>query len=140
VETDRELPPFLAQMVEAKRLLWNAMCERCERAIENGQTITADVVDALAADATATLTAFNDSLGRSKDRITFPKDDVKQIPARRAGAYARFAAHLNHLAKEDRPVPDGLQKRLDAVLKQYPYDWTHFGAFEREIPSIGAAP
>lgn len=138
VETDRELPPFLAQMIEAKRLLWNAMCERCQRAIEKGQTITADVVDALAADATATLTAFNDSLGRSKDRITFPKDDVKQIPARRVGAYARFAAHLNHLAKEDKPVPDGLQKRVDAVLKQYPYDWTHFGAFEREIPSIGA--
>jgi len=70
VETDHELPPFLAQMVEAKRLLWNALCERCQRAIEKGQTITADVVDTLAVDVTATLTAFNDSLGRSKDRIS----------------------------------------------------------------------
>lgn len=32
VETDRQLPPFLTQMIEAKRLLWNAMCERCQRA------------------------------------------------------------------------------------------------------------
>jgi transposase len=138
VETDRELPPFLAQMIEAKRLLWNAMCERCERAIENGQTITADVVDALAVDVTATLTAFNDSLGRSKDRIPFPKDDSKQIPAQRVGAYARFVAHLNHLAKEDKPVPDGLKERVDAVLKRHPYDWTYFRDFERVILSIGA--
>lgn len=98
--------------------------------IEKGQTITADVA--------ATLTAFNDALGRSKDRIAFPKDDVKQIPAQPAGAYACFAARLNHLAKDDKPVPNGLQERVDVVLKQYPYDWAHFGAFEKAIPSIGA--
>jgi hypothetical protein len=49
-------------MIESKRVLWNAMCDRCQQAIEKGQTITAEVLDALAADVTTTLTAFNDSL------------------------------------------------------------------------------
>jgi hypothetical protein len=138
VAANRELPPFLAQMIEAKRLLWNAMCKLCELAIEKGQTIPADVVDALATDVTTTLTAFNDSLGRSKDKIPFPKDDSKHIPAQRVGAYFSFVARLNHLAKEGKPVPEGLEARVDSVLKQHPYDWTHFRAFEREIISIGA--
>jgi hypothetical protein len=138
VATDRELPPLLAQMIEAKRVLWNAMCDRCQQAIEKGQTITAEVIDAMAADVTTTLTAFNDSLGRSKDKLRFPKDDPKQIPARRVGVYARFAALLNHLAKDGKPVPDGLQERVDAVLKQYPFDWIPFRDFERAILSIGA--
>jgi hypothetical protein len=86
VVTDRELPPSLAQMIEAKRLLWNAMCQQCEQAIERGQTITADVVDPLAADVTATFAAFKDAPGRSIDRISYLKDDGKQIPARRVGA------------------------------------------------------
>jgi hypothetical protein len=71
------------------------MCDRCQQAIEKGLTITADVVDAMAADVTATLTAFNHSLGRSKGKLRFPKDDPKQIPARRVGVYARFVALLN---------------------------------------------
>jgi hypothetical protein len=53
-------------MIESKRMLWNAMCDRCQQAIEKGQTITANVVNAMAADVRATVTAFNDSLGRSK--------------------------------------------------------------------------
>jgi hypothetical protein len=138
VATDRELPPLLAQMIESKRVLWNAMCDRCQQAIEKGQTVTAEVIDAVAADVTTTLTTFNDSLGRSKDKLRFPKDDPKQIPARRVRAYARFVALLNHLAKEGKPVPEGLQERVDAVLKQYPNDWTPFREFERAILSIGA--
>jgi hypothetical protein len=138
VATDRELPQLLAQMIESKRVLWNAMCERCQRAIEKGQTVTSEVLDAMAADVTATLTAFNDSLGRSKDTLRFPKDDPKQIPARRMGEYARFIALLSHLAKEGKPVPDGLQERVDAVVKHYPYNWAPFREFERAILSIGA--
>ncbi len=136
--TDHELSSLLAQMIESKRVLWNAMCDRCQQAIEKGQTITAEVIDAIAADVTTTLTAFNDSLGRPKNKLRFPQDDPKQIPARRVGVYARFVALLNHLAKEGKPVPDGLRDRVDSVLKQYPYDWTPFREFERGILLIGA--
>jgi transposase len=137
VDTDRELPPVLARMIESKRQLWNAMCEHCERSIEKGQTITAEVLDSLAADVTTILTAFNNSLGRSKDKIAFPKDDATQIPAQRVSAYARFVSRLHHLAEEGKPVPDGLEMLVDAKLKQYPYDWAHFREFERYILRIG---
>lgn len=137
LDTNHELPSFLVQMVEAKRLLWNAMCQECDQAIEKGQSITADEVDALAASVTTTLTAFNHALGRSKDNIPFPKD-YKQNPARRVGAYFDFAAHLKHLNKAGKPVPDGLEARVNTVLKQHPYEWKYIQAFERDILSIGA--
>ena len=136
ITTDRELPALLAQMVESKRQLWNALCERCTQAIEKGQTITAEVLDELAVDVNSTLTAFNDSLGRSKDKIVFPKDDVKEIPAKRIGVYARFVGRLKHLEEEEKPVPEGLLDRVEVVLKQYPCDWSHFGAFEKNLVAI----
>ncbi len=138
VETSKDLPLLLAPMVEAKRNLWNALCGRCIEAMEKGQTITAEVLDALALDVNTTLTAFNDSLGRSKHKIPFPKDDVKEIPAKRVGAYARFVSRLGHLAEEDKPVPEGLRERVSAVLVQYPYDWSHFRDFEKSILSISS--
>jgi hypothetical protein len=94
VATTKDLALLLAPMVDAKRNLWNALCDRCTQSIEKGQTITVEVLDALALDVAGTLTAFNDSLGRSKHKIPFPKDDAKEIPAKRVGAYARFVARL----------------------------------------------
>jgi len=138
VPGDRELPPLLAQMIEAKRLLRNALCDHCQATIEQGQSMTAEAIDALAADVKSTLTVFNDSLGRSKDKLRFPKDDPKQSPAQRVGAYARLVARLDHLATEGKPVPDGLKEHVAAALQQYPYDWQHFRAFERNILSVGA--
>jgi hypothetical protein len=138
VETSKDVPLLLAPMVEAKRNLWNALCGRCIAAMEKGQTITAEVLDALALDVNTTLTAFNDSLGRSKHKIPFPKDDVKEIPAKRVGAYARFVSRLGHLAEEEKPVPEGLRERVSAVLVRYPYDWAHFRDFEKSILSVSS--
>ena len=138
ISEDGELPPWFAHMVKAKRSLWNAMCDLCEQAIDRGQIIATEVLDSIAADVTATLRAFNDSVGHPKDKLPFPKNDGNQIPARRVGAYLRFVAHLKHLAKEGKPIPNGLAERLDAVFNQYPYDWKHFGEFERSVLSTGA--
>ena len=138
VPGDRELPPVLVHMIESKRLLWNALCDRFQAAIEQGQSMTAEAIDALAADVKSTLTTFNDSLGRSKHKLRFPKDDPKQIPARRVGAYSRFVAYLGHAVKEGNPVPDGLMEHVVEVLQQYPYDWQYFRTFERNILSIAA--
>jgi hypothetical protein len=138
VNTDRELPPVLARMIESKRQLWNAMCEHCQRSIEEGQTITTEVVDSLAAEVTTILTAFNNSLGYSKDKIAFPKDDATQAPAQRVVAYGRFVSRLHRLAEEGKPVPGGLEMLVDAKLKQYPYDWSHFREFGRNILPISA--
>ena len=138
IATDAELPPSLVQMVESKRLLWNALCQRCSQAIEAGQTVTGEVLDALSAETGATLTTFNDSLGRSKDKIAFPKDDPKLIPAQRVRAFARFTSRLHHLSVEGKPVPDGLERHVAGILEEYPYDWSHFREFERRILTISA--
>lgn len=138
VRTDRELPPLLAGMVESKRLLWNALCQRCTQAIEAGQTVTAPVLDGLWAEIVIVVAAFNGALGRSKDKIALPKDDAQLTPAQRVGALARFASRLQHLSTEGKPVPEGLGKRVEDTLKQYPYDWSHFRDFERSILTISA--
>lgn len=137
IATSDVLPPQISQMIEAKRTLWNTLIEHCEDAIEAGQSVTREVIDVLAKEVILALASFNDSLGRSKDKIPFPKDDPDKLPAQRLGAYARFLNRLHHLHQDRRPVPDGLEGRIAAFLKQYPYSWEPFRKFEKSIDAIG---
>lgn len=132
-DVDEQLKSFL----NAKHSLWNLLCDRCERAVDNGQTITSETLDELREHVWKELTEFNDSLGRSKDKLRFPDDDPVAQRAARVGAYWRLAGRLRHCREDSRPAPEGLEDHVISVLKQYPYDWSPFKTFEKNVRSIG---
>ena len=76
---------------------------------------------------------FNNSLGRSKDKISTKKLRV-ETPS--VFFLMRFGAFLQHLENEGKPVPEGLAQRIFAFTKDLKLDFTPINQFQRNLNAI----
>ncbi len=77
--------------------------------------------------------SFNNSLGRSKDKISAKKLRV-ETPS--VFFLMRFGALLQHLENEGKPVPAGLAHRIFAFTKDLKLDFTPINQFQRDLRAI----
>src|ERR1039457_1902101 len=80
-----------------------------------------------------TVDDFNNSLGRSKDKISAKKLRV-ETPS--IFLLTRFEAFLQHLENDGKPVPAGLAQQISAFTKDLKLDFTPINLFQRNLDAI----
>ena len=76
---------------------------------------------------------FNNSLGRSRDKISAKKLRV-ETPS--IFFLMRFGAFLQHLENDGKPVPVGLVQRISAFTKDLKVDFKPINQFQRNLSAI----
>ena len=76
---------------------------------------------------------FNNSLGRSKDKISAKK---LRVDTPSVFLLTRFGAFLQHLENDGKPVPAGLAQQISAFTKDLKLDFTPINQFQRNLHAI----
>ncbi len=136
--SEGKLPPAVEHAIKKKLEFWNRLCDLMNEAITAGQPLTSEEIDALAEACERMLTEFNNSVRIQKDKLRFPEDDKKEIPARRYRGYIRTFYSLAHRKAEGRPYPEKLCALLSEFRESHPHNFAPLWEFERNHAHIAS--
>jgi len=133
--TSGEVPEWLRASIKRQRDLWNRLawlCREARRQCSSGspEEITTFVETVIL----PAIDAFNDALGRSKDKMKHPAKLKVEMPG--LDGLWHFVGDLRKRVDKDRPVPEGLLEKVIDFSQQHKTDYTPLDAFVKDFGAI----
>jgi hypothetical protein len=135
VETSGGVPEWLKGSIARQKALWNHLAWLCREARRKCSPVpTEEIVSFVNETILPAIDAFNDALGRSKEKMKHPAKLKKDAPG--LDVIWKFAGELRTRIEKDRPVPEGLLDKVVAFAQQYKPDYTPLNQFLNSLNEI----
>ena len=135
LNTDGELPEWLKGSIHRQKAYWNQLAWLCRDARRNCSPVpTEEIIAFVQQTILPEIDAFNDSLGRSKDKMKHPAKLKKEDPG--IDNLWHFVGELRTRIAKGRAVPDGLLEKVITFAQQYKPDYTPLNEFLNHFTEI----
>jgi len=135
VETTGGIPEWLKGSIARQKALWNRLAWLCREARRKCSPVpTEEIILFVNETILPAIDAFNDALGRSKDKMKHPAKLKKEAPG--LDGLWSFAGELRSRIEKGRPFPDGLLDKVVAFAQQYKPDYTPLNQFLNSLNTI----
>ncbi|MHB1674620.1 MAG: zinc ribbon domain-containing protein [Acidobacteriaceae bacterium] len=135
VKTDGVIPQWIKDSVARQRKYWNSLAWLCRDARRKCTSdAEGDARVFIDENIFPAIDAFNDSLGRSKNKIRYPQS-LKKEDAQIQDLFS-FKMKLLHAKEKGSMVPDGLAEKIEEFCSQYQVQYSPVKEFLRNLPAI----
>jgi len=135
LDTDGELPEWLKGSIGRQKDYWNHLAWLCREARRKCSPVpTEEIVAFVQQTVLPEIDAFNDALGRSKDKMKHPVKLKQEAPG--LDSLWHFVGDLRTRIEKGHPVPDGLLEKVTAFAQQYKPDYTPLNEFLNHFTEI----
>jgi rRNA maturation endonuclease Nob1 len=135
INTNGEIPSWLKGSIARQRGLWNRLAWLCRDARRSCSPVPTEEVSAFAKEIILpAINTFNDSLGRSKQKMKHPAKLKTEAPG--VDGLWKFVGELRKRIEKDLAVPDGLLEKVVAFAEQFKADYTPLNEFLNSFQEI----
>jgi len=137
VSTDAELPEWLKASIVRQKAFWNRLAYLCREARRScSPDSTTEVIAFVRETILPEIDAYNEALGRSKEKIKHPAKLKTEMPG--VDGLWNFVGILRSRIEKGRGVPEGLLEKVIAFAEQFKADYTPINEFINNFNDIAA--
>lgn len=140
IESDETIPHWITDSVSRQRLFWNKLSYLCRQARRACSDVSVEMIETFIVETIRpSIDAFNNSLGRSKEKLKYPK--VLKSAAPSIEGLWSFVGELKKRAEGGKPKPPGLEETIRDFASKFKTDIAPIMNFHREFSRLahGAA-
>ncbi|MHB1795965.1 MAG: hypothetical protein ACYCPO_13460, partial [Acidobacteriaceae bacterium] len=135
VKTDGAIPQWIKDSVERQRKYWNSLAWLCRDARRKCTSDAGgDARVFIDENVFPAIDVFNNSLGRSKNKIRYPKS-LKEEDAQVQDLFS-FKIKLMRAKEKGSMVPDGLAEKIEEFCSRYQVQYAPINDFLRNLPAV----
>ena len=135
VKTDGAIPQWIKDSVERQRKYWNSLSWHCRDARRKCTSDTGgDARVFIDENIFPAIDVFNNSLGRPKNKIRYPKSLKKEEA--QIQDLVSFKMKLLHAKEKGSMVPEGLAEKIDEFCSRYQVQYAPINEFLHNLPAI----
>jgi hypothetical protein len=135
LKTDGEIPAWLKESTERQKAFWNRLAWLCRDARRRCSAVpTEEIIAFVQTTILPEIDAFNDALGRSKEKLKHPTKLKVEMPG--LDGLWNFVGELRKRIEKGRAVPDGLLEKVILFAQQYKADYTPLNEFITNLTAI----
>lgn len=135
VVTDGGLPDWIKASVKRQNEYWNSLAWHCREARRACSNVSEETLKAFIAESILpAIDAFNNLLGRSKEKIKHPRKLKVDHPTM-SGIYSLMGS-LKKRVEEGLPVPEGLLEELESFTADHKADYTPLNKFLNGVTDL----
>ena len=133
--TDGELPEWLKGSISRQRTLWNRLAWLCRDARRRCSPVPSEELrEFVSSEILPAIDAFNDALGRSKEKLKHPVKLKVEAPG--LDGLWKFVGELRGRVGKGQRVPDGLLEKVIAFAEQFKADYAPLNEFLNDFTAL----
>jgi len=134
-QTDGEIPAWLKGSIDRQKKFWNRLAWLCRDARRKCSPVPSEeIAEFVKTTILPEIDAFNNSLGKSKEKLRHPAQLKVETPA--LDGLWKFAGQLRERMGKGRRVPEGLLEKVTGFAQQFKAEYTPYNEFNRNFLTI----
>jgi transposase len=135
IESDEALPQWIADSITRQRLFWNKLSYLCREARRASSGVPVEAIQNFIDESIRpSIDAFNNSLGRSRGKLAYPKV-LKTEEPKIQGLWS-FIVELRKRAEGGKPNPPDLEDAVRGFATRFKIDLTPVTKFQRDLSRL----